>query len=229
VKLYDHDTVHIMENRLTRLLKRIHIVFVVATLALTCTGVSRALAQGAAQPAVGIVDIKKAFDEYKETKTSNTEVDNMVKGFRTELDVRAENKLLTEAELNELIALKKKDTLTEPEKTRIEALTKLQKQRDEEVAQISNTPNATDQQKARLKELRELGAKNEMAGRASADDASGQVDKRKDELSKKITDDLKAAITKVAQAKGLTLVVDKIAVLYGGVDITDEVIKILNG
>lgn len=50
----------------------------------------------------------------------------------------------------------------------------------------------------------------------------GQKDR---ELKAPILDKINAAIKKVADSKGLTIVVDKQAVIYGGVDITDDVIK----
>ena len=41
----------------------------------------------------------------------------------------------------------------------------------------------------------------------------------------KLFDKINAAVKKVADAKGLTIVVEKSNVVYGGQDITDEVIK----
>lgn len=49
------------------------------------------------------------------------------------------------------------------------------------------------------------------------------------ELMAPVLDKVTAAIKKVADSKGLTIVVDKQTVLYGGVDITDDVIKNLGG
>ena len=45
------------------------------------------------------------------------------------------------------------------------------------------------------------------------------------ELLGPIFDKINAAVKKVADAKGLTIVVEKSNVVYGGQDITDEVIK----
>ena len=45
------------------------------------------------------------------------------------------------------------------------------------------------------------------------------------ELMDPLMKDIETAIKKVADKKGLTVVVDKNAVIYGGVDITDEVSK----
>lgn len=49
------------------------------------------------------------------------------------------------------------------------------------------------------------------------------------EVMAPVLDKVTAAIKKVADSKGLTIVVDKQTVLYGGVDITDDVIKNLGG
>ena len=46
-----------------------------------------------------------------------------------------------------------------------------------------------------------------------------------DPLLKQIND----TIQKIAQKKGLSVVVDKSSVIYGGADITDEVAKALQG
>lgn len=48
---------------------------------------------------------------------------------------------------------------------------------------------------------------------------------KRTELYGPIRDKINAAIKAVADAKGLTVVLDKSSVLYGGQDITDEVIK----
>ena len=49
------------------------------------------------------------------------------------------------------------------------------------------------------------------------------------ELMAPVLDKINATIKKVADSKGLTIVVDKQAVLYGGSDITDEVVKAIGG
>jgi Skp family chaperone for outer membrane proteins len=187
-----------------------------------------ALAQGAAQPTVGVVDVQKAFNEYKVTTASNEEINRMVEGFRRELDIRASHRLLGEDEIKELVRLRSKSPLTDADRTRIDELERISKQRDEELNALSNKAELTEQERARLKELRDLANRNDANGRTLAEDYSQQIEQRKAQLSDKITADLKDAIARVAQAKGLATVVDKIAVLYGGVDITDDVIKALN-
>lgn len=57
----------------------------------------------------------------------------------------------------------------------------------------------------------------------------GDMAKKQEELYKGVKDKVDTAIGNVANTKGLSLVVDKRAVLYGGTDITDQVTKELNG
>jgi len=49
------------------------------------------------------------------------------------------------------------------------------------------------------------------------------------ELLKAISDKIIAVVKEVADAKGLTIVVDKGVAVYGGFDITDEVLKKITG
>lgn len=57
----------------------------------------------------------------------------------------------------------------------------------------------------------------------------GDMAKKQEELYKGVKDKVDTAIGNVANTKGLSLVVDKRVVLYGGTDITDQVTKELNG
>ncbi|WP_301859287.1 OmpH family outer membrane protein [uncultured Megasphaera sp.] len=56
----------------------------------------------------------------------------------------------------------------------------------------------------------------------------GDMAKKRDEIFKGLQDKINTAVGNVANTKGLSLVVDKRAVLYGGTDITDQVTKELN-
>ncbi len=56
----------------------------------------------------------------------------------------------------------------------------------------------------------------------------GEMNKKREEIFKNMKDKVDAAIGSVASMKGLSLVVDKRVVLYGGTDITDQVAKQLS-
>lgn len=188
-----------------------------------------AQAPAAPQPTVAMVDVQKAGSAYKGTKSANDEINKLVADIRMELETRASHKLMTDAELTELISLKKKSPPTEADSKRIDELEKIVKQRDEEVNTLSQKSDPSDAERARLRELKELSNKNSASINTLSDDYAQQVDKRRTELQDKVTADLLAAVAKVAQQKGLATVVDKVIVLYGGIDVTDDVIKALNG
>lgn len=56
-------------------------------------------------------------------------------------------------------------------------------------------------------------------------DYQKRLEKRKGELVPKAVDQVLAVVRKVAQAQGYSVVLDKQAVLYGGKDLTAEVLK----
>ena len=56
----------------------------------------------------------------------------------------------------------------------------------------------------------------------------GELTTKRQELFKGLKDKVDTAVGNVAQTKGLSLVVEKSVVLYGGTDITDQVTKELN-
>lgn len=55
------------------------------------------------------------------------------------------------------------------------------------------------------------------------------LQQKKQELLGSINDKIMAAVKSVVEAKGLTVIVDKGSVVYGGQDITDDVIKVITG
>lgn len=70
---------------------------------------------------------------------------------------------------------------------------------------------------------------NEQEKQAYFSQLQQQLDEKDQALVAKIQDKVMAVVKKVADAKGLTIVVDKGTAIYGGQDITDEVGKKING
>ena len=56
-----------------------------------------------------------------------------------------------------------------------------------------------------------------------------QLLKRRQELIGGLEKDIRAAVEKVAKEQGVTIVLNREVVLYGGVDLTDQVIKAIGG
>lgn len=70
---------------------------------------------------------------------------------------------------------------------------------------------------------------NENEKRALYQKLQQGIDQKQQELLGAIQIKINTAVKEVASAKGLILVVDKSAVVYGGQDITDDVIKKITG
>ena len=56
-----------------------------------------------------------------------------------------------------------------------------------------------------------------------------QLLKKRQELIGGLEKDIRAAIEKVAKGQGITIVLSREVVLYGGVDLTDQVVKAISG
>ncbi|MDR3591202.1 MAG: OmpH family outer membrane protein [Negativicutes bacterium] len=56
-----------------------------------------------------------------------------------------------------------------------------------------------------------------------------QVEQKRQELLRPIADKINAAVREVAEAKGMAIVVQKGVAVYGGLDITDDVLKKISG
>ncbi|BBB92199.1 MAG TPA: OmpH family outer membrane protein [Methylomusa anaerophila] len=97
-----------------------------------------------------------------------------------------------------------------------------------------DTPKANEALKTENEQAKkEFDAKAAGLGDKEKQDLSIQltqrVDQKRQELLKGVTEKINAAVKEVADAKGLTIVVDKGSVVYGGQDITDEVLKKIGG
>lgn len=184
---------------------------------------SGAWAAAAVEPKIGVVDTQRIYSDASRIKQYREELDGFKQTLAAKLDIRAQNMMLDENEIRELIDLKVKVKPTDTETARIKAITDIERAKGEEFKKLQETKDINDQQKARLKELQDLEAKSKQTGNALIKDYEAQVQSKAGELQTKIDADLLAAVTKVAEAKALTMILDKAGVLFGGIDVTDDV------
>jgi Skp family chaperone for outer membrane proteins len=175
-------------------------------------------------PKIGVIDIQKVLRDAPRMKQYMEEYENLRQQLGRILDIRSQNLMLDEDQVKELIELKTKPSPTEKDKARIAELEKIERERDAEFKQLQSATNLTDAQKARLKELQELQDKSKATGKALEDDYNSRLQTKLQELDQQADADIQDAVKKVAEAKGLSLVLVKDAVRFGGVDITDDVI-----
>ncbi|MFQ3549273.1 MAG: OmpH family outer membrane protein [Armatimonadota bacterium] len=202
-------------NRIRRIALIVSGVFVFSTLFTSCVF----------SQTIGVVDEDLIYSEAPKIKQYMSELDKMKEEFKTKLDIRSQTLMLNETEINEIIDLKMKAQPTAQEKARIAELEAEGKKRDEELRTLIEIKDPNDQQRARLKELQDIQTKAKNTGQAVAEDYDKQWQAKVKELDQKALADIDAAVKEVAQAKGLSVVLAKAAVYYGGVDITQDVIQ----
>jgi Skp family chaperone for outer membrane proteins len=135
---------------------------------------------------------------------------------------------LSAKEAEELAKLYEKTTLSGDEKKRVAALEAIAAKKRADLKVLDTTPNPNEAQKKQMEDLL-LQQENGMKMLQGIQEAyKDTIEKRDLELSQKFDNDLRGAITKVAQDKGIAIVFDNKAAVYAGNDITNDVIKIIN-
>lgn len=185
-------------------------------------------APAASEQKIAIVDTQKVYKEAPRIRQYQESLDGFKQLLTSKLDIRSQNWMLDETAIQELIGLKTKDKPTDADNARIKALTDEERAKDDELKSLQQTTAPTDQQKARLKELMDLQQKSKDTANATLKDYDTQYQGKMTELQAKIDSELQAAVVKVAESKGYTMVLDKAVVMLGGTDISDLVIGALD-
>jgi Skp family chaperone for outer membrane proteins len=187
---------------------------------------------------VGSCDSQKLLSDYKGGTRAGDEVRDFATSVRRTADQLRTNGafLLPEAEARELTTLLQKrematiqkKQITDDEKRRIGALETKAQQLSEEMSTLQNTVTPTDAQRARLTALSDARSKGASALQGVMGDYEKQLDDRQKQVGQRIVDDIRAAIGRIAKARGLVLVLDGALALYASNDITADVLKELN-
>ncbi len=194
-----------------------------------------AAAQGRSAPgdvrgAIGGVDLQRVFNEYKgkqaaaeQIKTFGGGLDNALSRLRDSSAV-----FLPEAEVRELATLYSRPEPGGADKQRIGALETKARSLADELRNLQNQNGPTEQQKTRLAELTAAQQKGAETFQQVQQDFQQQLSQRQNALSQKLTEEMRAGISKVAQEKNLTVVFDSAVAVYTANDITNDVINRLN-
>jgi Skp family chaperone for outer membrane proteins len=178
--------------------------------------------------ALGFVDLVRVGKEFDGTKNSQAELDGYQQTLRKQLDDRETARFLDEKERAEVDQLRGIAAPTDEQKKQLNDYLATSKSREAQLRALQQNPNKSDQEKADADRLSKLSAKTDEDMDAMGEKLEGQLQAKADEISKKLTDTVSVAIEAVAKEKGYVAVVDKKAMLYGGTDVTDEVLKQLN-
>jgi len=188
-----------------------------------------ALAQEPERPVrMGVVDIAKVLDEYREFQESDAEYKQFLRERQQQLQERMSVRLLLEEELREYRNLKALAAPTEEQKRKIEQLRAVAEARHNELDALLRVAGPTDEQKQRLGELQALADKADQEIIELQKRLSEEINQRNKELSERLNQKIEAALAAVAREKRLDFILAKDSVLYGGRDVTEDVLAKLN-
>ena len=207
-------------------MKRFVFVVVAGAVLVVATGAAALAAAPAAE--VGVVDIEQIYASHPRLQELNQRFAEFRQQQEAQLQQMFQTRLLTDEEQREFTDLLEMGAPTEAREARLTELAQLSAQREQRLVELGQNENRTAEEEQehtgleqthtrRVAELTNLQLTLEQA-----------VSDKHDELWGLVTEGVEAAVQAVAEEQSLTLVLQKEAVLYGGVDITDAVVARLS-
>ena len=181
---------------------------------------------------IGKLDGERVFKEYKLYQQLNEELQAMGRQLINQYDVRRRRyPLLLDEEYNQLAALQQKrqqNAISPAEKTTLDKLEKLSDERDRELAELEGKGQLSTQENDRWREL--LGIRNQANQmlRDQWERIQKSGEERARDIEQKLTAEIRTAVEEVAKQQGLSVVLQSEVVVFGGIDITDATLEILN-
>lgn len=181
---------------------------------------------------VGYVDLGRITDQIKKTQrwqvmTSKFEDDR--RKFQQEIADLTKIRYLSDAERKELTELNTKQKPTDAEKARISDLRDRSDNLDKEFQTLAGVEKPTAEQEARIKTLAKMRENAISALQEETEKRSQQLRELEGTVLEEMQGQILKIVEQVSESKNLTLVVDRQAVLYGGQDLTEDVLKKLGG
>lgn len=174
---------------------------------------------------IGVLDVPRLYKDAPRIKQFAEQLDAFKKELSLKLEIRGKNMFLAEDEINELVETKIKTNPTDADKARIKALEDKNLAVDSELKSLTQTNPLNEEQKARQKAIQDAYAKASKNGEAMQADYNDLLNSKGKDLDDKLSKEIDAAVKKHAEENSFTFIVDKQAVLFGGIDITDTIIS----
>lgn len=174
------------------------------------------------------VDLAKVLTEFRKTTAFTKyqiKLRDQAKTFDEEMQTLAQLRYCTDEERAEGLALKAKPTPNAKEKARLAELMKKADAVDNEISSLSQKTKPTAEDSARIVELskRRTDAVKSLAKEQA--DRRDQLRKMESNLMADVETDLLKMIEKLAKDQKLPTIYERRAVLVGGNDLTEQVIK----
>lgn len=209
-------------------------------------GAAGAAPAGPAVPlAIGVLDADKLAENADPVRNARQQISDTQQRLNRVLEELDKVTYLNAGEVKEYVGLlEAKPPLTAAQKARMAEITKAADDRQREWLDIAMAKPPTAAQTKRREELEAMRGEREQEAKNLEGEYRDQLNKLAQGVLPKVKTSVDATIDKVAKEKGLFIVLPKRmtlgigadgkpvtqdVVLWGGTDITDEVVKRLNG
>ncbi|MBV9850262.1 MAG: OmpH family outer membrane protein [Armatimonadetes bacterium] len=201
-----------------------------AALALTPT-VAALPARAAEAPGAamfGSVEVSRVLAGYTKKATYDQQINQLHAKLQGYIQQQASSPMLSKEDQAQLGALLAKPNPTDQDRTAISQLQQKSTQAVQTLAALQQKQNPTDADKAQLADLLKQQDAGQQALQEVGRTYQDQEQQANEQLSQKLSQEVKAAIVEVAKARGLAVVFDSQVAIYTANDITDDVVKRLN-
>lgn len=174
------------------------------------------------------VDLRKVADEYRKTPTFakySQRLREQSQVYTEEMQTLAQLRYCTADERAEALALKAKSAPSDKEKARLDTLMKKADTIDNELAQLGQKQPPTPEDTKRIQVLSKMRTDAVQSLAKEESDRREKLRKLEEDLMTEVEDNVLKLVDKVAKDYKLTTVYERRAVLVGGNDLTDEVVK----
>jgi len=186
--------------------------------------------KGAARPDAifGFVDLTSVTDAVKKTpewQQSVRKFEDEKARYKNELEALGKLRYLTTTERTELQNLRAKQKPTDAEKARIQELDDRSGKLDQEYQALAMISELTAEQRTRLRAVQEMREKGVTQLQDETNKRMEALQRVEAEVLQGMQDRILRIVGQVADSRGIVMVVDRQFILYGGQDLTEDVLK----
>jgi Skp family chaperone for outer membrane proteins len=218
-----------MGDKTMRLTASLRLLAAGALLAAMALPASAAPKKGELDPSLpSFVDLGRVLAEYRKTPAFakyQVKLRDQAKAFTEEMQALAQLRYCTAAERQEALTIKAKPKPSEKEQQRLDALMKKADTVENELSTLGQKQNPTEADKQRIQALSKMRTDAVQALAKEEADRRDKLRQLENDLLTEVEDNLLKVVDKVAKDNKLGTVYERRAVLVGGNDLTDEVIK----
>ncbi len=209
-----------------------HILVGLAALGLLATALFGVCAQeGPAVPlVVGVIDLDQVGAKFQRKIQEEERLTQWYREQQQILEQLSDFLFVAAEEWEEAVEIHKQpaNAWTEAQQQRVGTLKEQGKKWEREFRNLEGKPDRNDDEQNRLNVIREILRGRQSDRQQLAMQVEGELKNKQVQLGAALMEPVQAAVNKIAADRGLTIVLEKRWVYFGGEDITEAVIELVN-